>query len=104
MASLTSACRSNDVGRALSALFKQPKIINQVEMRTGKNPLHICAEHNSVDVAKVLLEKKADINFPATGTIFNCWTALHFAYVCLLVCSDLWLIQVCAALPCTRCV
>lgn len=80
MALLASACRSNDVNRALSVLFKDINLLDQADMRTGKSPLHLCAEFNSVDVAKVLLEKKADVNVPANGTTFSQWTPLHFAY------------------------
>eukprot|EP00750_Incisomonas_marina_P027244 INCI6158.4.p1 GENE.INCI6158.4~~INCI6158.4.p1 ORF type:complete len:497 (-),score=88.86 INCI6158.4:3055-4545(-) len=80
MALLASACRSNDVNRALSVLFKDPKLLDQADMRTGKSPLHLCAEFDSVDVAKILLEKKADVNVPANGPTFSQWTPLHFAY------------------------
>ncbi len=80
MAHLAAACRSNDCNKALAALFKEPALVNQVDFRSGRAPLHVCAEHNSVDVAKVLLEKKADIDVGARGTTFADWTPLHFAY------------------------
>ena len=78
---IATAARSNDVAKALTAIFKDKhdgKHIDQVE-RSGKNALHICVEANSLAVAKALLEHKANPNYPATGTHPE-WTPLHFAY------------------------
>jgi ankyrin repeat protein len=72
------AAKANDVNKALGAPASDS--LDGLDVRTGLAPLHLCVENDSYDVAKLLLERKANVDVRANHPDRSQWTPLHFAY------------------------
>jgi len=80
MSALAVAARSNDSVKVAALLNKSADDVDRIDFKSGKNPLHVSAEAGSLEVARLLIEHKADVNFQANSTTHSGWTPLHFAY------------------------
>jgi ankyrin repeat protein/serine/threonine protein kinase len=71
-----SCIKSGDTG-ALLGFFEHRTInINSTVDPDGLNALHHASKEGFVDIIKILIEKKADVDFPSKS---KNWTALHYA-------------------------
>jgi hypothetical protein len=69
------AARSGDVKTVETLLKAHPDLVSSKEEKFGQTPLHVAAFNNRIDVAKLLLANKADVNAQAN----NGATPLHLA-------------------------
>ena len=69
------AARSGDVKTVETLLKEHPDLVSSKEEKYGQTPLHIAAFNNRVDVVKILIANKADVNAQAN----NGATPLHLA-------------------------
>jgi hypothetical protein len=69
------AARDGDIKKVELLLKGQPDLVSSKEEKFGQTPLHIAAFNDRLDVAKLLLENKADVNAKAK----NGSTPLHLA-------------------------
>jgi len=69
------AARSGDVKTVEALLKAHPELVSSKEEKYGQTPLHIAAFNNRLDIAKLLIADKADVNAKAN----NGATPLHLA-------------------------
>jgi hypothetical protein len=69
------AARDGDVKKVELLIKNQPSLISSKDEKYGQTPLHVAAFNDRLDVAKLLIEHKADVNAKAT----NGSTPLHLA-------------------------
>jgi hypothetical protein len=69
------AARNGDIKTVEAMLKDHPDLVSSKEEKYGQTPLHIAAFNDHVDVAKLLLAHKADVNAKAN----NGATPLHLA-------------------------
>jgi ankyrin repeat protein len=69
------AARDGDLKTVESLLKDHPDLVSSKDEKYGQTPLHIAAFNDHLDVAKLLLANKADVNTKAN----NGSTALHLA-------------------------
>jgi len=69
------AARDGDLKKVELLLKEQPALVSSKDEKYGQTPLHIAAFNNRLDVAKLLLANKADVNAKAN----NGSTPLHLA-------------------------
>jgi hypothetical protein len=69
------AARDGDLKKIALLLKEQPNLVSSKDEKYGQTPLHIAAFHDRLDVARLLLASKADVNATAT----NGTTPLHLA-------------------------
>lgn len=69
------AARSGDVKTVEALLKAHPDLVSSKEEKYGQTPLHIAAFNDRLDVAKLLIANKADVNAQAN----NGATPLHLA-------------------------
>jgi len=69
------AARSGDIKTVAALLKEHPDLVSSKEEKYGQTPLHIAAFSDHIDVAKLLIANKADVNAQAN----NGATPLHLA-------------------------
>lgn len=69
------AARDGDVKKVESLLKVNPALVSSKDEKYGQTPLHVAAFNDRLEVAKLLIENKADINAVAN----NGSTPLHLA-------------------------
>jgi len=69
------AARDGDLKQVEALVKAHPDLVNSIDEKYGQTPLHIAAFNDRMDVAKVLLAAKADVNAKAK----NGSTPLHLA-------------------------
>jgi hypothetical protein len=69
------ATREGDIKKVEALLKEHPDLVSSRDEKYGQTPLHIAAFNDHINVAKLLLENKADVNAKAN----NGSTPLHLA-------------------------
>ncbi|ESK96218.1 26s proteasome non-atpase regulatory subunit 10 [Moniliophthora roreri MCA 2997] len=72
--SVHSAAQTHQVGLLRTLVTEDPKLVNAIDA-DGRTPLHWAASSGSLDITRILIEGKADVDqVDGSG-----WTALHIA-------------------------
>jgi len=69
------AAQNGDIKKVALLLKQQPSLVSSKDEKYGQTALHVAALNNQMDVAKLLIENKADVNAKAN----NGSTPLHLA-------------------------
>lgn len=78
-ADLLRAVESRDIRKVRSVLKHSPELVN-LEVQ-GSTPLMSATAVNSIEIAHLLLDQGADVNYRTNDSSMRGYTALHFAVI-----------------------